>query len=172
MFDPPEANFVLFATAFLSCFNFKNYQKYPKIIKNSLFFDQIGWISIMLTIYWIITLKNDHFMIYFEFLAVYGSTVAKCYHPDFWNVEFWHFRWPFSGYHIQVTNQENYPKLPIFCQKWSKLAKILPKIDIFWSKTPFCDQILWINVKKIRKYLEIFHCWVQKFQKMGNFGPK
>ena len=63
-------------------------------------------------------------MIDFEFLAAYGSKVAKFYHPDFCNFEFWHFRWTFSGYHIQVMNQENDPKWPIFGQNRPKSAKI------------------------------------------------
>ena len=54
--------------------------------------------------------KNDHFMIDIECLAACGSKVAKFHHPDFLNFEFWYFRWPFSGYHIQVMNRENDPK--------------------------------------------------------------
>ena len=85
----------------------------------------------ILTIYLITALKNDHFMIDIECLAACGSKVAIFNHPDFLNFEFLHFRWPFSGYHIQVMNRENDPKWPIFGQKWPKLAKIGPKMAIF-----------------------------------------
>ena len=85
-------------------------------------------------------------MIYFEFLAAYGSTDTHFHRPDFQNLELCHFRWLFWGYHIQVMNQENDPKWPIFGQK---LVKIGQKIAIFG---PFLDQ----TRRFLRKFCDFF----------------
>ena len=49
-------------------------------------------------------------------------------------------KWPKMAYF--------WPKMAKIGQNWAKNGHFL---TIFWSKTPFFDQILWINVKKIRK---------------------
>ena len=148
-------------------------------------FSRIWLISINITIYWIISLKNDHSMKDFMFLATFRSTDGIFRDSDYWKFTFLNFRWLSWIDHLQVMNSENDPKWPIFYQNWSKLGQKWPFfLTICWCFSPFNDNILWKNVKKQRKTWNCLiyeskngHFWAKNRQfwlfwpsKIGNFG--
>ena len=140
-------------------FRHVNHVKYHENDQKWSILDQIWWISIILTIYWILlllTLNNDHFLIDFEFLATYESKVANFYHADFQNLRFLHIRWPFWGYHIQVMNVENDPNGLFLVKNWPKLGQKWPFFGHFLIKNAIFLQNYVKKREEITKNLEIF----------------